>query len=344
MMTTKRLTTYAGIALLMLAVLPLPSRAVTHLKHGAAAPDFELTDLDGQAVDTKLLRGRIVILVFGELYHSKTIQACKRMNMVLKDTKLSGALITPLLIVSQKGEAAELKAEAAEKPFPSVIVRDVQRTAFEQYRVAVLPSVVVVDKNGLVVHAIAAFTDRFSDVLTHALLLASGAIDRAQFEQRMHPDEMARLSPETIRARRLTELARQLSQRGLLSLAEQKYDEALQSDDNYAPAHLGWGMLQLRRRRWPQAEQRFRDVMARDAESVPAALGLAFVHIFRGGDELKEAESLMRRVLVKHPSQPRAHYLMGLIHEKRGDLEQAAASFKEAAALLLQQTEQGFVS
>ena len=323
----------------MLAVTTTPAAGVTHLKHGAVAPPIKLNDLDGTAVSTDELRGRTLILIFGELYHGKTLEACRRVEKVAKDKRLRGETIVPILIVAQDLESEQLKSKATDDALPSIILHDLDRKAFETYRVAVLPSVVVVDKRGRVAHTIAAFTERFDDMTIDALLLAAGKLDLERFNQRLHPDRAAAQSPELIRAHRLTKLAGQLSRRGLVTMAEEKYAQALELRPDHAPAHLGMGSVQLKRRRWAEAEQSFRTVLSADPDSVEAAVGLAFVQAQRGGEELAPAAALVRRVLIRHESNPRAHYLLGLILEKQGNMKDAAASFKKAAELLLAQAE-----
>ena len=310
--------------------------AVTQFERGAEAPGIELTALDGSAFNLAELKGRVVVVVFGELYHERTLQACEHVQTVLKDKRLAGAEIVSVLIVAQDADVEQLTALAEDKPVPPVILHDAKRQVFGRYRVAVLPSVVVIDGKGRVVHAMASLSMRFADVLTDALLLATGQLEAEQFEQNL-TGPTAALTAEQARARRLTRLAGQLVRRNLSELALEKYAEALEADPQYAPAHLGLGMLHLQQRHLAKAEQRFQAVLEHDADSVEAALGLAFVQTQRGDAELVSAEKLVRRVLAKRKTQPRAHYLLGVIHERRDDTAAAAASYKKAAELLMEQ-------
>jgi len=327
------------VSIILAVCCASPAVAVTHLARGMVAPPIELPDVDGRTVRTADLRGRPVVIIFGELYHDKTLQACEQVHDVLADPRLTAAAPTSILIVSQDAEPDELRAMAATTAAPATILHDRDRSVYETYRVAVLPSVVVLDADGRVVHAIAALTMRFSDVLTDALLLATGQIDLDQFQQTLHPTAPAETDTNQARAARLTQLARQLARRGLGDMAAQKYAEALELVPQYPEAHLGLGLLQLKRQHLAEAEQRFRTVLDYDPDSVDASLGLAYVQTLRGGAELDPAEQQVRRVLANHPTRARAHYLLGLIAEARGDVKQAAASFKRAAAIAIERTE-----
>jgi peroxiredoxin len=333
---------------LCVAACPRPAAGVTNLKRGDPAPAATLPDLDGKSVALEASRGRVVIVVFGEFYHARTRQACEQIRAVLKDPRLSDQQIRWILIITQDAPAADLRAEAAKEPWlasaggPAIILHDKDRRAIGAYEVAVLPSVVVIDTHGRVVHAAAGLVERFKDVVTDALLLATGKLSPEQFDLTLHPVTTTAPGEDTLRSERLARLADQLVRRGgatMEDLAAEKYAEAIRLDPQNLSARLGLGELSLRRRRLPEAEAQFRTVLRSEPESADAGIGLAFVQLLRGGSELDEAEATVRKVLARNPSQPRAHYLMGLIFEQRHKTEDAAASFRKAAELLLERAE-----
>ncbi len=135
----------------------------------------------------------------------------------------------------------------------------------------------------------------------------------------------------------MTNLGRQLFRRGLPDLAEEKYREALELSPEYGPARIGLGLLQLRRGRLAEAEQQFRTALASEPRSLDARIGLAYVQVLRGGDEVSEAESMLHAVLADNPGEARGHFLLGLIHQQRGELDHAAARFRKAAEFLMSQ-------
>ena len=132
-----------------------------------------------------------------------------------------------------------------------------------------------------------------------------------------------------------THFADRLSRRGLDEMAEAKYLEALELAPGLSSARLGLGDLLLRHRRLDEAEHEFRTVLAAEPESPAATLGVAFVLAHRQGPGLDQADQIARELIEHHRSWPRAHFLMGLVHQKRGDAAAAAESFKTAAELLL---------
>lgn len=314
------------------------AQAVTHLKRLDDAPAVSLKEIDGREVNTAKMRGSILVLVFGELGHDKTQQAYDEVDAAVRDQRLQGAQIVPMLIVTQEVKPEDLKAYGG-KRVPSMIVHDPERSAFGAYRVAVMPSVVIVDGQGRVAHAMAGLIGRFGDELTDSLLLAAGKLSPERFEQSRNPAPTTQPGVD-VRAERIAQLARQLARRGLDDLALEKYQEALKLDGGHLSAHLELGMLLLKARRLPDAEKEFRLVLAAQPKSMQSALGLAFVQALRGGEELKDAERAVRKILAANPTLARAHYLMGLIQEKRGQMDDAVASYKRAAQLLLERGEQ----
>jgi tetratricopeptide (TPR) repeat protein len=310
--------------------------AVVHLKRGVEPPAIALPDLEGAVTRTADLHGRTVVLIFGELYHEKTLSAWADIRQVLTDDELAGRKITPLLIVGQNVPRETLAARAEEAGVTCRILQDEDRRVFGAYRVAVLPSVVVLDARGRVVHAVAGYLGRFADSVGDAVRLSEGLLSPEQFEQSLHPTG-SEPSEDQSRAARLTSLGRQLARRGLPELAEEKYFEALELSPAYVPARLGLGGLYLRGGRLAEAELEFRTVLGGEPKSLDARIGLAYVQVLRGGAETGEAETMLRGVVAGNPAEARAHYLIGLIHEQRDELDEAAASFRTAAELLMSQ-------
>ena len=333
-----RLRRRVALIACLLAALTAPAGAVMHLKQGMDAPPIKLKDVSGGEIGTAELRGRVVVVIFGEIYHEKTRDACAQVQAMIQDPRLVEQKIVPLLITSQEGKAEDYKLEAARQVSVTVL-RDVQRQVFGVYQVAVMPSVVVIDKEGRVVVAVAGMIPRFSDILNDALLYAAGKLSDEQYRRTLNVTTQPAATGPTdaaLRSERLASLGRQLARRGLDELAAEKFAEAIQLDPRHTAVQLDLGMLQLRHKRLAEAEKQFRLVLAEQPNSTQARLGLAFVQATRGGAELDQAETTVRELLSKQPAQPRAHYLLGMILEQRGKPAEAAASYKKAAELLLE--------
>lgn len=326
-------------ALAIVAVLLTPALAVTHLERGKPVPEIALPTLAGQPAAPVDWKGRSTVLIFGELYHSKTREVCQQIEEVVKDGRLTGQNITPILIVTQGPSSTQPAADA--KGLPALVLLDSERAAFGAYRVAVLPSVVVVDGEGKVVHALAGLMPQTADLVKDSLLLAAGKLSAERFAEALHPvGATAHLSDEQVKSQRSVQLARQLARRGLDEMAVEKYTEAIKLDKENVSARLGLGMMLLDHRRLPEAEAQFRAALALRPEMLEGELGLAFVQTLRGGGELEQAEKSVRRLLVRNPNQPRVHYLLGVIQQQHSQFEDAAASFRRASELFMDRREE----
>jgi tetratricopeptide (TPR) repeat protein len=311
------------------------AHATTDLKRGDPVPVVQMQSIDGHRIDTSATGGKVLLLFFGEAGQDKTQQACREVATALEAKRLAGKPIDWVLILSKSSRVVDLDAATIAVEPPPIIVHDTTRAAFGAFKTLVVPTVVVVDPDGRVVHAMASYTNRFGDIVFDALSVAVGSLSVEEFEETLHPMTAGSVDIRRRRAERLVHFADRLSRRGLDEMAEAKYAEALELAPGLPSARLGLGDLLLRRQRLDEAEHQFRDVLAADPESPAATLGLAFVLAGRGGPELDRAEEIARELLEDDRSWARAHFLMGLIHQKRGDPTAAAESFKTAAELLL---------
>jgi tetratricopeptide (TPR) repeat protein len=320
----------------MTLLVALPADGFTDLKRDDPAPPLALRSIDGRRVDTAQMRGRVVLLLFGEAGQDKTHRACRDVVTALEAKRLADQPIDWILILSKSSHVTDLDPKAIEIEPPPLVVHDTARAAFGAYETRVVPTAVVVGRDGRVVHAMASYTNRFGDIVYDALSVAVGSLSVEEFEQTLHPAPDDSIDQRARRAERLVHFADRLCRRGLDEMAEAKYAEALELAPGLSSARLGLGDLLLRQRRLDEAEREFRAVLAAEPDSPAATLGVAFVLAHRGGAELDQADRIAREFIEQHRSWARAHFLMGLIHQKRGDATAAADSYRRAAELLLQ--------
>ncbi len=324
----------AAAAAVVAAVPVSPAGAVTGFKRGDPAPRISLAAADGTTVDTAQLRGSVLLVLFGDAAQDRTQRACRLIKEALGSPRLAGERITWIVVLSRNSRPGDLDPEFRGSPHPPLVVHDTERRAFGAWQVLVVPSFVVVDREGLVAHAMAGLTNRFGDIVSDALAFACGKLSAEGLDQALGSPPEERPDADRLRARRMAIFARRLAANGLEALAEQKYQEALQIAPDLAAARLGLGDLLLGQERLDEAEACYRQMLAAQPGANEASLGLAHVRLLRGGSSV-EAQALVEEVLRSEPRSARARYLMGLIHEGRGEAAAAAEDFKLAAQLLL---------
>lgn len=84
-------------------------------------------------------------------------------------------------------------------------------------------------------------------------------------------------------------------------------------------------------RRWPEAESRYRQVLAIAPGHVPALQNLAALAFQFGA--LDVAAQLLGRAIAERPSEPSLHDQMGLVLHRRGAMAEAIACYERALAL-----------
>lgn len=303
---------------------------------GSDAPPIALDDLNGTRVETLKLQPRVQVLIFGEIGQDSTAAACADVLSTLADPRLAGESAVPILITAQPTAAAQLREEAGKGRFPAVILKDPQRDAFGAYNVVVLPTTVIVDNKGKVVHAIPGHFARFKDTLNSTLQAAAGKLTPEQLDKSLE-GTTSPPNAEAQRADRLVHLGRELMKHNLDEMAQSRFGEALALMPTNSDAKLGLATLALRRNAIAEAESLFRSVLSGSPDSTEATLGLATAHLKRGGEDIAKAETLVRAILDKSPKEARARYVLGQVHERKGDFAQAAMEYRKALDTLLDQ-------
>jgi arylsulfatase A-like enzyme/Tfp pilus assembly protein PilF len=113
--------------------------------------------------------------------------------------------------------------------------------------------------------------------------------------------------------------------------AERQLTELVRAEPNMLEAHVAFGELYLRERRFPESAAAFRNAYALgpDDPSVIAALATAEVHSGRAD----AAMELLRTAIERNPTEPRFRFIAGRASLVRGDLKSATSHFDVALKL-----------
>jgi len=330
-----RILTYALSGVLAASIGGTRVRGASLIPKDKPAPDFTLRTLDGQTVRLSGLKGRVVLLLFGELYNRNSINACKDVAAVLARPAMTDIKTSAYLLITQKTPAADLLAEAKKKGVALPILHDDGRRTFATYRVMVLPSLMVIDPEGATVLPCAGYPLDFQDMVADAILFATGRLSGKEFDRRRTTTTMPAAPESHVRAVRLAALGQQLAKRGSEELAISNFRHAIALDPDCISARVGLGTCLLNRRNLAEAEKQFLHVLGINSESVEASVGLIHIQVIRGGGELTSAKDRLGELLRKRPNDPKVVYLAGIVAEKTGDAGSALGYYKRAAELLL---------
>lgn len=331
-----RWTSRIALGGMLLIGLSAAAAAQEHadLKRGDAAPSFRLRTIGGETVELSSLRGDAVVLLFAEPEHTRVELAIEDISRVLADASLADQPVKWVIALSQTSDPEALDLDQGIAPLP-IITRDEKRATFGAFGVFVLPSLAVLDRQGRVALVKPGWNSRAPDRVRAALRYALGHISERQFDQLLELEPAAPPTESEQKAQRLLQLADRLVGRGMTAMAESQYGDVLELEPDLVAARVGLGQLMLADGRPEAAREHFEHALAVDTGSSRAAIGLAECLLESDALATDQAEVLTRRVLAREPNSARAHFLQGLIHERRGEGEPALRAYKRAAAILL---------
>ncbi len=332
----KRTLLMAPSALLMALVI-FPARASHHiidLKRGDLLPALSITTTDAKTLNTADLLGNIQIYLFARSGQRNSERACQIINDALASSQFDGVAIKWVYVLSKTSDPSVIESCWQDSKTKPIMVHDVDRQVFGSFGVITVPSVVIADVTNRAVYILPGLSSNFGDTVSNALLLAAHQIDEEQFDQATHPGSSP-LADNRVRAQRLVKLARQATRRGLDEMARMQYAKAVEADPTYLQAQIGLGHVLRKLKELAQAQQVFEDMIADYPTNSDAKLGLAWVLIAKGNDDLDRAQTILLQVLNDHPENARGHYALGLLYTQRKEWKRASASFRESAKLLL---------
>jgi tetratricopeptide (TPR) repeat protein len=323
---------------LLVAGTAAPGLAVSHLKQYDKAPGFDLPVLlpPGKRVTLEPL-DRPIMLIFGEPYHQPTQDALTALKKVYQAVGLTEIDLPVYLILSQEPTPEQKAQLGAREKIRADILLDKDQRAFGDYGVIVLPSTVVIDKQGKINLALSGVPLAFPDIMEDAILFSVGRMTREEYESsRSAPQRSPGQEEAAAKVSRLAGLAGQLMRRGFGELALERYREVLGLDGSFLPARIGMARCFLQLNRLPEACEQLQKVLQADENHLEANLLVAWVEIRRGGEEIASAKWRLNWLLTTHPSHPQANYLMGMVCETQGEKDRALEHYKKAAQLLLE--------
>ncbi|USN98175.1 MAG: tetratricopeptide repeat protein [Phycisphaeraceae bacterium] len=308
--------------------------AAADLHPGDEAPAVTVNALDGQALEVPNRNGTVQVLLFGDASHEKVQQTVTRLAPVLGDPLLEEIEKQWVLVLTRGSDPDALLSLLDENTRSRVVVvRDSDRRVFEAYHVFAVPTIVVIDGQGKIVRVHPGPNPRIERMILEDILVGAHRIEPGGIDKDGQPEAGAGDAAQ--HTARLTRMASQLLQRGLYGPAERALTQVLADAPDSVDANITMGELLLATGRPAEATERFRAALRVQPESAGATLGLATAEIRQAEPDLDAIAAGMSKFLAAHPDDPRAHYLMGLIHERRGQSDEAIASFKRSAALQL---------
>ncbi|MBX7057215.1 MAG: tetratricopeptide repeat protein [Leptospirales bacterium] len=107
-------------------------------------------------------------------------------------------------------------------------------------------------------------------------------------------------------------------------------EEILKEDSDYTPALLMQAKILYYAQNMDAAEEAFRAAQRSDSRNIDAMVGLARVLALKA-EGRDEALALIQDAVGRSGASVEAWYVKGLVHERRGEVDQAIAAYRAAA-------------
>lgn len=146
---------------------------------------------------------------------------------------------------------------------------------------------------------------------------------RESFKQNL---EAATLNPADASAHYNLGLIHQ--SRGEVEAARERFERAIQIDDDEIDAHYQLGRIALLQKRFADAVRNFEQVVARDPAHSQHEIWREVGATYLAADQFEDARDALERFLENRPSDPEALYLMGRAHAGLGHRREAASSMQ----------------
>lgn len=322
---------FTGVILgIMLALLPA-GFSQAKPSEGPVMTNFKLKDLAGRELALKDFRGKIVVLVFGELYQQNTLKAVKDLKKILAGKRSYREATEVLLIISERRKPGEYQKVKGGLEITYPVLLDDQRNVYAQYEIIAIPTTFIINRSGRIAARLPSYTIAYYDQVDAELGFLLGEVKKEELESVMHPKAAA---PKTNgKAERIFSLAENLKKRGFYDSAMNSYKQVLNMNPDLKEAHIGMGIIYLKKAEIEKAEKEFQVVLEKAPDDPAALKGIAQVHFLRG--EIDMAEDLLKKVILSNYVDDDIYYVMGEIYEKQGKLKEAISFYKKNCQKLL---------
>lgn len=117
-------------------------------------------------------------------------------------------------------------------------------------------------------------------------------------------------------------------QRGEIEAARERFERALQIDEEEIDAHYQLGRIARQQKRFADAVRHFEQVVTRDLAHAQHEVWREAGATYLAAGQYEDARNALERFLENRPSDPEALYLMGRTHAALGHRREAASSMQ----------------
>jgi peroxiredoxin len=323
-----------GRALLFLGALclltPRAAPALTGVEAGRKAPPFSLADVSGKTYSLDYLAGSPGAVVFWSTWSPRSAEVLEDFREYHRLYAESGLRVIAVNIDGEnldRRRKAEVLAAVEESDLPFPVLLDERLEAFVAYGVMAHPSVVVVDREGLVSYTLGGYPLSLREELRDHLLKVLGL-----YVEPETPEVEPALPPRRIAALRHYRIGLSLQASGQSGRALKAFDRAAGEDPSFFEPAIMAARVSLSAGDPERAKELLRRIDAETLNRNDLRFLMGSLLFFKGNDA--GAEKIFRRLAEKSPGEGWGPWGLGLVSLSRGDAESALDWMVKASSLL----------
>lgn len=332
---------FAGIATIILLFCgsgiasSFPFRVVAP---GDPVPPLTFNSLaDGSAITVESLKGNPLAVIFWGAdidtkkdRSLKTFAATEAILPFLEERKVK------VLLVNAQGDPKEvIQAAVSGVSGKLPVYTDDTQKAYGDLGIFIVPSVMLVDKDGKIVSGLG-YSHDFSERLKGEVQVMLGEKTRAEMEQELRP-EMVEKSTEEKQTTRHLNTAIVMMKRGQTDAAISELQKALELDPKMGEAQGQLGCLYLDKGQMAEAKKALDASYEINPEYLPANICDARVRAEEGA--VDDAVADLKALMFRHARNPDLHFTLGTLYEKQQKFTEAAAEYRKAYELVSKHVE-----
>ncbi len=324
---------FLNINILMAVAFPF-----REFSEGDPVPDVQLNafDKNDQAVSFSTLKGKPFVAVFwgADLpeKRDRSIQLLQDVGSLapfLKERKIE------LISVNVQGDDATTIQDVVSSSQSDIkVYLDQDRKAYGTLGIFVMPTVLLVDKNGNVAAGMGYSRD-LVDRLRGSVEIMLGEKTPEQVQAELRP-EMIEATDEEKAVRRHFDYGLVMLKRGQLETAIRELNKAVEVDPNLAAAHIELACVYLETDRLDDAEKSVNKALEVQPDAVRALICRSELKRRKGmlDDALKD----IQETVAAHPSNSAGYYVLGKVYQDQKKDKDAMSAFKKAYQLMMKES------
>lgn len=297
-----------------------------NIKIGDTVGRLKTTDIDGKSIDTDSWRGAPSVWIFVAADQASSEKATTELQAALDN--LTGANIHAVALTSDAVKIDYFKELRARFNIRIPLVIDAGRESYGRIGVIVLPTTLIIGKDGNVAGVISGYDLSYGRTVQARLARLADRITADEEERLLSTTQPVR-DEQRDRAERFCRSAEIMQSRGLRTEAAQELKRAIAADPKWPTAYLRLARLRMSDGDLVEAEKLVDAVRRHNPADRQAQLELGTIRFLQG--KLDEAEKLLGEALVLNPDPARTRYWLGRVYLAKKQPEKAAECFRAAA-------------